>query len=317
MFSRSHRPYALFASTSLAKHAVRYARCADAIHVHGYYHFHVALALALSRRYGLPISFQPHGVLEPYQLAQRRVRKAVFEALVGRAFRSRVRLAVFASASEADRGAHQLPNARRVVVPLGTSLVTPEVPAPWAGEIAGRDVVLFLGRIAPKKRVDLVIAAWPQLQRRYPNALLVIAGADDGTAAAAVAALPHETASTVRLVGFVAGGTKTWLLRQAACFVLPSENENFGIAVAEALTCGTPVVVSDAVATAEHVQTYEAGVVVSSLDPSSVANGVIQVLDGDRSLMRKRAEQAGLLYSWDRVATVLRESVGALVDECR
>jgi glycosyltransferase involved in cell wall biosynthesis len=126
---------------------------------------------------------------------------------------------------------------------------------------------LFLGRIHVKKGLDLLIEAHAALAAKTPAAslpALVVAGpcADAGylreLKALAAARCP---AGAVHWPGMITGEVKWGALRAAEAFVLPSHQENFGIAVAEALSCGTPVLISDQVNIWREIQADGAGLV--------------------------------------------------------
>ena len=110
--------------------------------------------------------------------------------------------------------------------------------------------LLFLGRIHPKKGLDLLLPAWRAIQNRYPDWCLVIAGNDEGYYGKSgyleemqllVKKLDIER---VRFVGALYGKEKTQAYRNAKLFILPTYSENFGMTVAEALAVGTPAIVS-------------------------------------------------------------------------
>jgi glycosyltransferase involved in cell wall biosynthesis len=120
-------------------------------------------------------------------------------------------------------------------------------------DLKGRPYFLFLGRIHPKKGVDLLIKAYSALCRLNNNPQLpklVIAGpgleTDYGQAMQklAVEICPPQS---VFWPGMLAGDAKWGALYNCEVFVLPSHQENFGIAVVETLSCGRPVLISDQV----------------------------------------------------------------------
>jgi glycosyltransferase involved in cell wall biosynthesis len=118
--------------------------------------------------------------------------------------------------------------------------------------VRGRAFWLFLGRIHVKKGVDLLIEAYGALARQAGAELpaLVIAGPDanpDYGRAMRELAAKCCPAGSVHWPGMITGDVKWGALRAAEIFALPSHQENFGIAVVEALSCGTPVLISDKV----------------------------------------------------------------------
>ena len=109
----------------------------------------------------------------------------------------------------------------------------------------GKRVVLFLGRIHEKKGCDLLIRAFAAVGPSHPDLQLVMAGPEQQDSGRW-----HELANNLgvadRIVwtGMLAGDWKWGALRAAEVFALPSHQENFGIAVVEALACGVPVLIS-------------------------------------------------------------------------
>ena len=121
-------------------------------------------------------------------------------------------------------------------------------------ELGDTPYVLFLGRLHPKKRVDLLLEAF--LHGAPQDFKLVVAGPDEcnlwGTLAGRSLRESRSACRVVRL-GAVGGAEKVALLAVARLFALPSEHENFGIAALEALAAGTPVLLSPHVDLAEAV----------------------------------------------------------------
>jgi len=125
------------------------------------------------------------------------------------------------------------------VIPNGVDLPALDVPARRPGD---RRRLLFLGRIHPKKGVDLLLRAWAALEEEHDCWDLVVVGPDDG-AAGALQALSRELGLTrVRFSGPVFGAEKEATYQAADLFVLPTHSENFGMAVAEALANGVPAI---------------------------------------------------------------------------
>lgn len=149
--------------------------------------------------------------------------------------------------------------------------------------------VLYLGRINWKKGLPELISGFELFLRSRPRAglaslRLVIAGPDeDGylqTVRSAVSAA--GIGDRVVFTGLVEGDRKSQLLFGAYAFVLTSHSENFGIAVAEAMACGVPVLISKDVGISDLVSRYRAGAVSTSLSPSSIAASFSEIFSGDR-----------------------------------
>ncbi|MEO6911021.1 MAG: glycosyltransferase [Edaphobacter sp.] len=121
--------------------------------------------------------------------------------------------------------------------------------------------LLFLGRIHKKKGCDLLIDAFAKVAADDPDLHLVMAGPDQQQWSTQLqeTAAKAGIADRIHWPGMVTGDAKWGAFYGAEAFILPSHQENFGIAVAEALACGTPVLLSDKVNIAEEVAADGAG----------------------------------------------------------
>jgi glycosyltransferase involved in cell wall biosynthesis len=129
-------------------------------------------------------------------------------------------------------------------------------------DLRGKKMALFMGRVHPKKGCDLLIEAFAKVFAQQPDWHLVIAGPDQvgwqeqlNYRAAQLGLAPRIT-----WTGMVGGPMKWGALRAAEVFVLPSHQENFGIAVAEALAAGAPALISNKVNIWREVETDRAGI---------------------------------------------------------
>lgn len=115
--------------------------------------------------------------------------------------------------------------------------------------LADKRLCLFLGRIQEKKGCDLLIEAFAQLARDDQRLHLVMAGPGEEAWLALLRQLAHKAGISDRITwtGMLTGDLKWGAFYAAELFCLPSHQENFGIAVAEALACGRPVAISDKV----------------------------------------------------------------------
>jgi glycosyltransferase involved in cell wall biosynthesis len=118
----------------------------------------------------------------------------------------------------------------------------PELPEKKPSEFR---TLLFLGRIHPKKGVDLLLEAWQAVQKRFSDWRLVIAGPDnDGHLARMQRLASKLTVERVQFTGPLYGSQKWLAYRNSDLFILPTHSENFGLAVAEALAAGTAAIVT-------------------------------------------------------------------------
>lgn len=154
--------------------------------------------------------------------------------------------------------------------------------------------ILFSGRFDKKKNLPLLIKALPHILEKYPALILDIAGSGTRNEIRVlqklISSLKLET--SVQFHGWIDVSKMTELFANARMLVLPSENENFAIVVADALGAGVPCVVSKYVGTSDIIAKHHAGEVIDELTPTSVAHGVVKVLQGDEIQYRQAAFEA-------------------------
>lgn len=132
-----------------------------------------------------------------------------------------------------------------------------------APALGGRPYLLFLSRIHRKKGCDLLLEAFARIAGEAPGLDLVMAGPDQTGWRPELEALTARLglSSRVHWTGPLYGDAKWGALYGAEAFVLSSHQENFGIAVAEALGCGTPVLISNQVDIWREIEAAGAGIV--------------------------------------------------------
>ena len=156
-------------------------------------------------------------------------------------------------------------------------------------ELQGKRVFLFLGRIHEKKGCDLLIRAFAKAAADDDSLRLVLAGPDQAGWTKTLQALAAELNAAEKLLwtGMLSGDLKWGLLRLAEAFILPSHQENFGLAVTESLACGTPVLISNKVNIWREIVADGAGLVADD-----TATGTLDLLR--RWLALSAAERAGM-----------------------
>ena len=228
-------------------HAVARDRCTrqrlQLIHDHGIWLPSNHASASLARELDLPLVISPRGMLEPWALGWRATKKRLGLALYQRRDLESAALLVATAEQEAE-------NLRRfgirqpiAVIPNGVDLVGGEWPTATEAH-APRAVrhALFLSRIHPKKGLENLLMAWAKIQPE--GWILQLAGPDEDGHLGDVLALAERLwiRDRVQYLGEFDDRAKWEVFRGADLFVLPSFTENFGVAVAEALSQGLPVI---------------------------------------------------------------------------
>ncbi len=171
--------------------------------------------------------------------------------------------------------------------------------------------LLFLGRIHPKKGCDLLVDAFIRIASKHPDLHLVLAGPSDPALHSQLIKTVAENGmeNRVHWTGMLEGDTKWGALYGCDAFVLPSHQENFGIAVAEALACGKAVLISNKVNIWESLQ--QDG---SALVAHDTADGTLELLEGWLSLgMEQQTSMARSASESFRRRYDMKENVRSLV----
>ena len=286
----------------------------DLVHVHGLFQYPTLASSRICRRRGVPYVVAPRGMLDPYAIqAKSAVKKHLYLALLEKRNLKHAAALHYTSVEEQALAAEMGIRTRGYVVPNGLDLAAfPEARRDHLGGAGSDLTILFLGRINPKKGLDLLIPAFAQVVAARPDARLILAGPDNDGYLSTVMDLirQHDLQDSARYVGMLVGRDKLSALCDAAFLVLPSYSENFGMVVIEALACGTPVVVSDRVNIWAKVTEARAGLV-TACDIASLAGAMLELL-GDPSRMRdmgkKGREMVEREFTWDRLAVDMMDA---------
>ncbi len=310
-------PFAYHPSTAaVLREAVQGA---GVVHAHGLWEHVVLAAAAAAEAAKIPFVLRTCGLLSTYSIAHKSWRKRLLLGLYAENLLKNRALVHCTSSSEAAEVAGVVSGARIEVVPNGTE--DPGRAGPLTAAEAHRlfpalpsaPFAVFMGRLHAVKNVHLLVEALPLC--RNLELELVIVGPDEEGRRAALEALAARTgvAGRMHFLGPVWGDARFQILAAAALLLLPSTQENFGIALVEALACGTPVLVSDRIALAGDIVAAGAGEAVPiAAGPFAramdawMADPARRAAAGaaGRELVRER-------YSWQAVAARLAAVYGA------
>jgi phosphatidylinositol alpha-mannosyltransferase len=188
-------------------------------------------------------------------------------------------------------------------------LIPNGVLVPERAEPGGREEqIVFVGRQEPRKGLQMLLRAWPEIRRRTGTRLRVV-GADPLAVRLLFARL-RVSDEGVDVLGFLSQDSLTAELLAAKALVAPSlGGESFGMVLTRAFACATPVVASD-ISGYRGVMEPEAGLLVPPGDPAALADAVVALLGDERrreQLGRSARAIAVERYSWDTIAQRLVE----------
>lgn len=308
-------------SRGLASVANESVAWADIIHIHGlwrYPQFHVS---RLAASLGKPYVVSPHGMLDAWAMRQKRLFKKIYGRLVERQTLKQASALHALTEQEASDLRRINADESLFVIPNGVDLLEfqhlPEgavflrrYPA-----LAGKQIVLFLGRMHQKKGLDLLARSFCKVASLRANVVLVIAGPDEGRYSSVVQSLlRHVPEDRVLFTGILHDNDRLAALSAANMFVLPSYSEGFPLAVVEAMAAGLPVVLTEA-CNVEDVAEAGAGFIVSP-DAEALCKAMLLLIDAPsqaKAMGQQGLALASSRYSWDKIAAQMMDIYAALI----
>ena len=287
-------------------------RHADIIIIHGYYLIWIPFLAVLLTVLKKKFVITPHGSLTSHQQYISRFKKKAYEKSLGWFVRRMCVGFVTGSVPEAEELRLKFPASEIAVAGVGTSIPDNyRSSGTWGSPVR----LVSISRIAPKKRIDLSIEALAHLRQEGVNVVLDVAGSGDRKLTSQLQALAArlKVSDFVFFHGQVEGNTKEELYLSADIFLLPSDDENFGIGLAEALAHGVPAVVSNDVAASVFLSPT-AGSILLSPSGAAIADAVNDMLKttdaGEfRLAARHCAEER---YSWESAVKAWMKALSTL-----
>ena len=272
------------------------AKC-DIVLSHGFYMWTSLLAIIFGNG---KIFVMPHGSLEEYQWGRSRVKKKLFDKLFFYFAAKKYFLFLVATRSEEESVLKKFPNAKTRVVGLGIN--PPELFR--VRRVAKNKTIklITLSRITHKKRIDRAIESLDFLPKNSNKYHLRVSGTGDINLLSKLKSTAARLTSTneVEFTGWISQNQIETFIDDADIFLLPSENENFAVAVAQSIARGLPVIVSEEVALAHFVRQYECGVVLKDISPNSISQAIVEVTQNIEFFSQNCIMHGPLLY-WGSV----------------
>jgi len=295
----------------------------DIVHIHSFYLFHTLCSAYYCNKFDVPYILKPHGSLNPYTYKRHRLRKRIVEVLFQDEITRGSSAIHYATEEEMSLARRHVFDTPGFVVPAGLNI---EEYTNWTlsdclfarfPELAGKKIILFLGRVNFIKGLDILVRAFSSVSKKRDDVHLLIAGPDNEGYGKQVASwLKSEGVfSKTTFAGMLQGEEKLEAFYRSSVFVLPSYSENFGISALEAMACGLPVVISENVNLKSAIVEADSGLV-ASCDSGSFAASILKVLDDEECSRRMGANGVRLVherYSWKEIAKLLVEEYSAIL----
>jgi glycosyltransferase involved in cell wall biosynthesis len=265
----------------------------DLVHIYGLYDLLAPPVASACRRLGIPYVVEPIGMFRP--IVRSIALKRVYQRLIGDTLIQGAQQIVATSVQEQNELIGGGVAADKIIIRRNGIEWPEQLPAPGSFRrqwhiSEGAQIVLYLGRLVSKKSPDLLLEAFAAYrQRSARSAVLVLAGPHEGDGyrqQLEARARQLGLGDHVLFTGPLYDDAKWAAYRDASLFVLPSQNENFGNTAAEAVACGTPVLLTDRCGVAAIVD-GRAGLVVPH-DRGALSAGLEQMLNDSALWQRLR-----------------------------
>ncbi len=194
-----------------------------------------------ARKLGIPYIVTPRGMLEPWSLSQKKWKKKLAWWLYQRNDVQKS-VCVFTTAKmEADHVGNLGITTRKAVIPNG--IETDSYPCKTSIDVVNKQV-LFLSRVHVKKGIEILFDAWKLIHSVFADWQLFVVGNGEDEYIQSLENRVERLGlkDSIRILPPVFGNDKTRIYQESALFCLPSFSENFGLVIAEAMSCGTPVI---------------------------------------------------------------------------
>jgi glycosyltransferase involved in cell wall biosynthesis len=261
----------------------------------------------------VPYIVTPHGMLEPWALSYKAGKKRIYYNLVEKKLIQQAELIHVIAESEA-KNINSLGFEHLISVPNGiyrhefVNLPDADIFYQKFPTICHKSLILFLGRIDPKKGLDLLAPAFAEIHQKFPETHLIVAGPDSIGFLSQVQDYFAQAGclDAVTFTGMLTGELKYALLAAAKLYVAPSYSEGFSISILEGMAAGLPCVITTECNFPEAGSAEAAYIV--DVNSQAIALALNHCLTNPQQAKQTGDRARELImknYTWDSAATKL------------
>lgn len=199
---------------------------------------------SIARKHGIKYLMTPRGTLEPWCLKQKALKKKIARWLYQDNDLNKC-ACIYATAEIEAQHIRELGFSNNIcIIPNG--IETDDYPC-RSTDVEVKKQILFISRIHPKKGIEILIEAFAIIKDQFLDWNVVIAGNGENDYIQALQDKINRMnlSNRISIIGPVFGASKTRLYQESSLFCLPSFSENFGMVVAEAMSCGVPAITTN------------------------------------------------------------------------
>lgn len=284
------------------------AGAVDAIHIHGLWRMIGYQTARYAVTHGIPYVVSPHGMLYPEALARTKAFKRFALSTYEKYVIEHAAVIHVTCAEEAEHIRNLGFKNRMEIIPNAVEIRADSF---QKQDYSNFNRIGYLGRFHPRKHIELLIRGFARFAENVGHKRLILIGDGDSEY---LSSLKEEVRklqieSQVEFTGFLTGAEKYNAIKSLDALVVPSDFENFGIIVVEAMACGVPVVASKG--TPWRILEEERCGVWTDNAPEAIADALVQLAtlsaDDRRAMGQRAVALADRLYSVDAVGRHLAE----------
>jgi glycosyltransferase involved in cell wall biosynthesis len=303
-------------SSSLTRWLFKNISNYDLVHTHTIFCYPTLPAYWACQFYRIPYIMTPHGMLEPWALAYKSWKKTPYFNLIEKPALQRASAIQMLASTEANNVKQLRLKSPLVIIPNGIyqddfqDLPSPEIFYQQFPETRHKTVILFLGRIDPKKGLDLLAITFGKVHAQFPETHLVLAGPDNINFSPTVKDYFSEVncLEAVTFTGMLTGSLKYAALAAADIYVAPSYSEGFSVSVLEGMASGLPCIITTGCNFPEA--RIEKVALVVDIDTKKITDALLWCLVNSKEAkqMGDRARQFIFEnYTWDKIANKMKK----------
>jgi glycosyltransferase involved in cell wall biosynthesis len=277
------------------------------IHIHSFFNYMSHVAMTCARRHKVPYVLRPAGMLGAYDLKKKMLLKKFWINFLDNKNLGSASAFHATSIIEKKELEEKFPLTLVANIPHGIHL--PKLT--FKNKINTKEInLLFLSRLNKKKNIPSILKAVSRASAMGINIKLKIAGEPNPGDREYRTYLQKmsqdlDVQNFVEFCGFLSGKSKEEAFKWADVFILPSFDENFGVAVMEALSFSVPVIVSPQVALSQEIREFGGGWVTDERSPQSPDSilKILKFINQNRNLIlseSKKARSVAERFSWKR-----------------
>lgn len=259
----------------------------DLIHIHCIWNLQNSIVSLIARIYNIPYILTPHGMLDKWSVKQKRLKKYIYFLLIEKTSFKNANYVHFLNSDEEYEANLFYEFKKSIIIPNGSELYSHNSTLSYLYndiselKINNKVILLYLGRLHPKKGLDDLLVSFSKVLKVNPNYHLLVAGGGDKDYVSNLTNLisKFNIAKDVTFLGPIYGDDKLFLLSSSDIFILPSYQEGDSIAIKEAMSSCLPVIISKACHFSE-VETENAGKVIGN-EIEQIKNAILFFSDQD------------------------------------